>query len=330
MVAVFTDFSRASRHVPLFFQAGEAVIRPTLETCLTLRRHHRLGRFALLYLLLSAPPLETTPAAADEPAPDKSGYSLFNPTPTDQMRSFNTDRPTKANVPWTIDAGHYQVESDLAFYTYDHDNAAHVTQRSWSVPDPIFKAGLTDRVQLDLLFSGLYNHTSLKNRDTGTTRTFEGFGDVSLRTKVNLWGNEGGETAFAVMPYVKLPTDTGHIGSSQVEGGMQAPLAVSAPLDVTVIVMPSFDALKNVNNSGTHAHFSQLINANRSIVPDVTGYVEFYADESAAGGTATFYTLDFGLAWQFAPDWQIDGGTYIGLNRAAPDLQTYIGIAHRF
>ncbi len=268
--------------------------------------------------------------AADEPPPDKSGYTLFDPTPNELMRGFNTDRPTKANVPWTIDAGHYQIESDLAFFTDDRDNNARVTQRSWTAPDPIFKVGLTDRVQLDLLFSGLYNHTALTDRRTGTRRTVEGFGDVSLRGKVNLWGNEGGASAFAVMPYVKLPTNTGRVGNDQVEEGIFAPLALSAPLDVTVIVMPSFDGIKDVVGTGQHAHFSQLVNLNRAIVENVTGFVELYADQSTRGGPGTFYTLDFGLAWLIAPDLQIDAGTYIGLNRAAPDLQAYIGIAHRF
>jgi hypothetical protein len=289
------------------------------------RRHGRLRLGALFCALLII-----RFAEADEPHPDKSGYSLFNPTPDDMLRSFNTDRPTKANVPWTVDAGHVQVETDLVFFTYDRDNAARVTQRSWNVPDPIFKVGLTDNVQFDLLFSGLYNRTELTDRRTGVKRTFEGFGDVSLRTKINLWGNEGGATAFAVMPYVKLPTNTDHIGNDQVEEGMFAPFAISAPLDFTVIVMPSLDRLKNLKDSGQHAHFSQLINVNRSIVENVTGYVEFYADQSAPGGPGNFYTLDFGLAWQIAPDLQIDAGTYIGLNRAAPDLQAYVGIAHRF
>ena len=38
-------------------------------------------------------------AAAEVRAEDKSQYTLFNPTPKDQMRAFNTDRPTKSNVP---------------------------------------------------------------------------------------------------------------------------------------------------------------------------------------------------------------------------------------
>ncbi len=88
--------------------------------------------------------------------------------------------------------------------------------------------------------------------------------------------------------------------------------------------------LKDLNGSGRHAHFSQLINVNRQIVENLTGYVEFYADQSARGGPGNFYTLDFGLAWLIAPDLQIDAGTYIGLNRAAPDLQVYVGVGHRF
>ena len=43
-------------------------------------------------------------AMADAVAADKDQYTLFNPTPKDQMRDFNTDRPTKSNVPYTVDA----------------------------------------------------------------------------------------------------------------------------------------------------------------------------------------------------------------------------------
>jgi hypothetical protein len=38
-------------------------------------------------------------AAPQAIADDKRGYTLFNPTPEDKMRDFNTDRPTKSNVP---------------------------------------------------------------------------------------------------------------------------------------------------------------------------------------------------------------------------------------
>ena len=41
-------------------------------------------------------------ASKDKAKPDKNQYWLLNPVPAEQMRSFNTDRPTKANVPYTV------------------------------------------------------------------------------------------------------------------------------------------------------------------------------------------------------------------------------------
>jgi hypothetical protein len=294
-------------------------------------RRGRLTGFAGLVLAIAGAALTRAPARADEPPkPDKSGYTIFNPTPPDLLRDFATDRPTRANIPYTIDAGQYQVESDLGFFTHDSFTKSRTTTNTWNVLTPIFKAGLTNNIQADVVFSGLYNHSEVGSHAGGAPQTFEGFGDVSLRAKVNLWGNDGGTTAFALMPYVKLPTNTGRVGNDIVEGGAFMPLAISLPASVTMIVMPQVDAQKNVADNGTHAHFSQVVNLNRPIAENLTGYVEFYADESAHGGVGTFYTLDFGLAWVLAPDLQLDVGTYVGLNKPAPDLQAYFGIARRF
>ncbi|MGB9156837.1 MAG: hypothetical protein WCB20_10125, partial [Chthoniobacterales bacterium] len=43
------------------------------------------------------------PVQAATPAPDKSQYTLFNPTPVDLRRAYNTDRPSKTDSPFTID-----------------------------------------------------------------------------------------------------------------------------------------------------------------------------------------------------------------------------------
>ena len=44
---------------------------------------------------------------------NKSQYHLFNPTPTGLMRELSTDRPDKTESPYTVDAGHLQIEVDL-------------------------------------------------------------------------------------------------------------------------------------------------------------------------------------------------------------------------
>jgi hypothetical protein len=47
-------------------------------------------------------------------------------------------------------------------------------------------------------------------------------GDLFLRTKVNLWGNDRGKGAFALIPFVKAPTTPQGIGNGATEGGLAA------------------------------------------------------------------------------------------------------------
>jgi len=56
-------------------------------------------------------------SAASTPGPDKSQYTLFNPTPIDLLRPYNTDRPSKTDSPLTIDTGVFQIEGDVASWT---------------------------------------------------------------------------------------------------------------------------------------------------------------------------------------------------------------------
>lgn len=271
-----------------------------------------------------------TLANAAEPPPDKSGYSILNPTPADAMRSFSTDRPTKSNVPWTVDAGHYQLETDLGVYSYNHARTPPVNTRIWTVLDPTVKAGLTDRVELDLFFAGLYTNIHVRDRATGATQQVDGYGDMTLRTKINLWGNEGGASAFTLIPLVKFPTNSGGVGNDATEYGVIAPLALSAPYDVTVLLVPEFDSLRNSSNVRHHGHYAQIVNLSRKIIDGVTGFIEFYADAGTERGEKTFYTLDLAAAWVLLPNLQLDIGSNIGLNEAAPTIQAYIGLAARF
>src|SRR4029077_5489752 len=172
---------------------------------------------------------------------DKSQYTLFNPTPKDQMRSFNTDRPTKANVPYTVDAGHFQYETDLVNFT--HQVAGSVHTNTIMAPNPTFKVGVTNNADLEVNapFAGIHTFGSSK----GPASTLWGIGDTFVRAKVNLWGNDGGSSAAALIPFVKAPSAPIGIGNGAVEEGLIAPLALSLPNDFTLLLVPEIDALKN-------------------------------------------------------------------------------------
>ena len=61
--------------------------------------------------------------------------------------------------------------------------------------------------------------------------TQSGIGDFTTRLKINLWGDDGGKTAFALLPFIKFPTSTDNLGNNAVEGGVIFPLAVKLPDD---------------------------------------------------------------------------------------------------
>jgi hypothetical protein len=268
--------------------------------------------------------------AADGDAPDKIGYTLFNPTPDAAMRDFSTDRPPKANSPYTVDAGHAQYEGDLVSFLYDHYSPGGTTTRQWVVADPTFKLGLTNTVDGELQLAP-YTNLRTTVRGARLTSQADGFGDLIPRLKVNLLGDDGGDQALALIPYVKLPTAERGLGNNRVEGGVIAPLSLSLPDHWTAILMTEIDALADASGPGRHANFLNLVNLSHGLlIEGLTGYVELFADTASGGQVAPVYTLDLALTYLITPTLQLDIGSNIGLNKAAPDLQTYVGLSQRF
>src|SRR5215475_11497865 len=107
------------------------------------------------------------------PTPDKSQYTLFNPTPIDLRRPYNTDRPSKTDSPYTIDAGVFQVESDVWNWTLDYQNG--VRTRTWIVSNTNFKLGLTNWMDLEV-FPQFYVNTRTSGPAFGKPVDNDGFG----------------------------------------------------------------------------------------------------------------------------------------------------------
>ena len=80
-------------------------------------------------LLVASARADELPSATT-PAPDKSQYTLFNPTPLELRRAYNTDRPSKTDSPYTIDAGVFQIEMDVANWTLNENNVDGTNVRS--------------------------------------------------------------------------------------------------------------------------------------------------------------------------------------------------------
>jgi hypothetical protein len=265
-------------------------------------------------------------ASKSKAKPDKNQYWLLNPVPRDQMRSFSTDRPTKSNVPYTVDAGHFQYETDLVNST--HQVAGTTRIDTLLAPNPTFKVGVTNNAdfEVNVPFAGVHTYDA-----AAASSSLWGIGDTFVRSKINLWGNDSGNTAAAIIPYVKAPSAPIGIGNGAVEGGMITPVAFSLPNSFTLLLVPEIDVLKDSLNSGYHGNYVIDVNLSREVIKNVTAYVEVWSDYNAdPAAKAALISFDAAVAWVFLPNAQIDVGANFGLTSATPVVQIYAGLSQRF
>jgi hypothetical protein len=264
---------------------------------------------------------------ADNPAPDKSGYDFFNPVPDALLRELSPDRPDKTESPYTVDAGHYQLEMDFANYTYNKSDGT--TTKAWNIAPFNLKAGLLSNVDLQVVFDN-YLNVRTENSAPGGTTTQSGIGDVTTRLKINLWGDDAGKTAFALLPFVMFPTSTEHLGNNGVEGGVIFPLAVKLPDDFDLGLETAVSFLRDTNDSDYHQDFINSITLDHHLTGKFSGYVEFFSDISTESHSGWVGTVDTGLEFLVTKNLQLDGGCNFGVTHAADNFNPFTGITVRF
>ena len=259
---------------------------------------------------------------------EKSQYYFFDSTPRELMRGMSTDRPDKTESAYTVDAGHYQVETSFVDYTYDHKNSDGTDQRvgNFSIVPMNLKAGLLNNVDVQLIVNPYIEERS---KGDGEKEINNGFGDIQSRIKINLWGNDGGSTAFAAMPFVKFPTNTGELGNSAVEGGIIFPLAVSLPADWNMGLMTEFDFNRN-SEKNYYTDFINSITLGHQIIGNLNGYVEFFSSFNNEEDSPWIGTIDMGLTYAVTENIQLDSGVNIGVTRSADDFNPFLGCSIRY
>ena len=220
----------------------------------------------------------------------KSEYWLLRPTPDYLMRPFSTNRPSVTEGPVTVDAGHGQVELSFVEYTYDYSHS----QRSddFSVLPVNFRIGLLSSLELDL-FLNPYLHDWTRSR-TSSVRS-SGFGDTELRAAWNLWGNDGGDTALALLPFIRFPTAADHLGNHHIEGGLLVPVSWQLPADFQLGAMVELDADRNASNSGYGLDVLHSITISHEVFRKFTPFIEYVGISPAQTGHTYLVYFDAGV-----------------------------------
>ncbi len=263
-------------------------------------------------------------------AADKSEFNLFNPTPRELMRELSTDRPDKTESAYTVDAGHVQIEMDLVSYTYDRHNPERADRRvqGFSILATNWKIGLLNNLDVQLL-SDNFLWARVEDLDTGIDDEETGVGDTTLRMKLNLWGNDGGKTALALMPFVTFDTGDDDFGTSGTEFGLIVPLALELPNKFGAGLMTEFDWVRDEDNDLNFV-WVNTATIGRDLTEELGAYIEFFAEVDPDRSSDWVGTLDFGMTYAISEDIQLDGGINIGITREADDWNPFIGLTIRY
>jgi len=234
------------------------------------------------------------------------------------------DRPTKSNNACTVDAGTWQIETDL--FNAMLDRSGDVTTDTWMITNPTLKYGLAPAFDFE---AGMVPYEIVRTHDASGTHTLDGIGDLFLRVKYEMAPDT--PVQAAVEPYVKLPTARDGIGNGAVEAGVSTPVNVTLSELWSPGFSPEFDALKDAKGEGRHFNTSQTVVVGYAFPGDVTLNAEVWGDWNAdPSGTVSQYSLDFAAAKLLTKILQIDGGVNFGLNRETPDVQLYAGLSTKF
>ncbi len=261
-----------------------------------------------------------TAAAEAQPPPDKSRYHLFDPTPREMWRALSPDRPDVTESPYSVDAGAVQIEA--SFLEYGRDGGDPDTE-ALAVAPVNLKLGLTNRVDLQLVLVPWTRERTTPSGGPGATA--EGFGDLTLRSKINLWGNEGGATALGLLPILSIPTGTA-VSDDEVQGGVALPFAWGLAEGLAFGAMAEIDVVHDAEEGDHDVEFLHTATLGFTVAGDLGAFVE-YTGVAGPDYVAVFST---GLTIAISPDLLLDAGARIGLTGSAEDVTVFSGFTVRF
>lgn len=156
---------------------------------------------------------------------DSAHFSWRKPVPRNLLRELQPDRPGLTESPFTVDAGHAQIEVD-ALRLSNSGRGEEQRTRDWHAAYTMLKFGLSRRTDIQAELP-LYATSKQRPADAADWQErHTGFGDIALRVKHNFIGDDQqGHFAMSAIGYVRLPSG-GAVGSGGAEYGLILPVDI--------------------------------------------------------------------------------------------------------
>lgn len=260
-------------------------------------------------------------------AQDKSSYHLFNPTPKERMRDFTTERPTKNAAASTVDAGHWQIESEIL--NFSEDGSGRDETRNLTLLSTIFRLGLLNSLEAQIEFDPFIERVI--DNDGPNRETITGIGQTSFRLKQNLMGNDSGSVSIAIQPGVVFATAKEDLRAHEkVEGSLAVPLSWNISSLWSFNGMVQYDNINGNSELSHQSNIQTMVGLGRNIFEDYSLQIEIFNNYKNNPEWTNETTLDLAIQYSLNEMTKIDAGTFLGLSPEATDAEYFVGASMRF
>lgn len=215
--------------------------------------------------------------------------------------------------PATVAPGSFLLEMDALSLTLDKEGGGKYT--AVGAGSVFLTTGLAHnwdaQVGAELFISQKYEAGGFSERNTGV-------GDFYVRTKYRFYENTETGTMAAILPYVKIPTNSGGVGNDAVEGGIIVPWSTSLLGGFHCDVMAELDFLRNDNDDGYDTYWY----ASASLSRPLTGALGLYGEVAlgkSSGASATEGIMGAGVTLSVSDKAWWDFAVYKGISSGAAD-----------
>jgi hypothetical protein len=264
---------------------------------------------------------------------DKSQYTLFDPTPEPLLRDLTTDRPDTTETPFTVDAGHVQIETTVVGFSRSPRDSAGAVTDSVEIATTNVRIGLTNTVEAGFVWQP-YGIVRSRDDPAGSVRQ-SGIGGLELRGKVNLWGNDTfgkvGSSALGLLPFAVFPTDR-HNGISPefAEGGLIVPYALKLSEKFGLGLNAGVTWLKSDAATAHHPEYLASASLSYEWNEKLGTFYEVAARLHTEDPRGDAVVLATGLTYRLSKNLQLDAGVNVGVTPAADRFNPFVGLAVRF
>ena len=215
--------------------------------------------------------------------------------------------------PATVAPGSFLLEMDALSLTLDKEGGGKYT--AVGAGSVFLSTGLAHnwdvQVGAELFISQRFESGGFTERNTG-------IGDLYVRTKYRFYENTETGTMAAILPYVKIPTNSGGVGNDAVEGGIIVPWSTSLLGGFHCDVMAELDFLRNDNDDGYDTYWY----ASASLSRPLTGALGLYGEVAvgkSSGASATEGIMGAGVTLSVSDKAWWDFAVYKGISSGAAD-----------